>query len=664
MQIVLQFLFHYRKFCIFVVNLRIYRIDYHSAIRNLYSRMKKITLLLVALFAALATVAAPTELTYSHAQADKSTYFWGNQKKEVYNIAIGLHNPAFIGATISAINVPVRPSAEIESISAWLTTELKIELVDGVNTNIPNIGSYAVTLPTECEPGLDYAYAKVTLPEPVTVPAEGLYVGYTLTLKAMTTDEAKSPIVVGEGAGEDGLYAFTSRTYRLWFDISEQLDAVSAISVDLSVDIPNEGVGVYSIEDANVIKGNATQTTMRIANVGKSEIKSLHYTVDVSGAKGEGTIDLASAPVPATWGATAYVDIDVPVVNVDGYNEGVVTIDKVNGIDNTATTKSGKLVVNVMPFEPVFRPLVEEYTGTGCGNCPRGYVAMEYMGEKYPTDYMGVAWHTYTDDDPMYADCSPMQAGSYPIEYIDRTTKCDPYIGDITSSGFGIEDLWNSLRSASTPIGIDVTAYLSEDENTVHARAKATWARMPEDPNAEYRIEFILIADGLESDDPSWRQNNYYNSKEYEGTFLIEKFVGLGNYVFLTYNDVGIADSGVGGIAGSMSADIKINQPDVVDYAFDITELRQRLPLLLDKLRVIAAVVMQTDNPVGKPINCNRTDVGDWASVDKPEIDSSPVSTVYYDISGRQIAGKPQGLVIRIDRLSDGRTCTTKQIVK
>ena len=44
------------------------------------------------------------------------------------------------------------------------------------------------------------------------------------------------------------------------------------------------------------------------------------------------------------------------------------------------------------------RPLIEEYTGTWCGWCPRGFTGMEMLRETFGEDFIGVAIH---NQDPM-----------------------------------------------------------------------------------------------------------------------------------------------------------------------------------------------------------------------------------------------------------------------
>ena len=46
--------------------------------------------------------------------------------------------------------------------------------------------------------------------------------------------------------------------------------------------------------------------------------------------------------------------------------------------------------------------LFEEFTGTGCGNCPEGHYKMDNLMNTYP-NVIGVGLHTYNASDAMFS---------------------------------------------------------------------------------------------------------------------------------------------------------------------------------------------------------------------------------------------------------------------
>ena len=605
---------------------------------------------------------AQPSIDFSYARPNSELSNWGTEKKEIYNAAIGIKDSSLTGATITTINVPIRPSEEVDSLDLWLTSKLSIQLIDGTNRNVPDIASYRVEIPQYCEEGKDYAIIKYQLPQPVVIPDGGLYTGYTLYLNAAKENASQFPIVLSNGEATDGFYVYSSRSYRSWTNLSEQLDAVSAMSVTISATMPECAANIVSVDDAYVVAGEIGKTTVEIANVGTTEIESLSYTITIDGINTENYIDLSECKIPVQLGILYNVDIEIPPIDELGEKEIEVALNKINNNISASPLNNAKFKVTSMPFIPVYRPLIEEYTGTACPWCPRGYAAMEYMAQKYPKDFMGVAWHTYNTDDPMYATCSPAQATSFPRAIINRMASVDPYCGT-APEGFGIEQDWINLRNDNlSPIDIEVTAWLSQDESTVNARAKVTWAIAPKD--GEYRIEFILVANGLKGEGKSWAQANNYNSNSYSNMFLInELFVGKGNYVELTYNDVGIADSGIGGIENSIASDIPVGTPQTTDYSFSLSSISNDINLQKENMAVIGVALKQNGGN-GEVVNCNRAHVEDYASIKANDMDATIVETMYYDLSGQQLQRPINGFVIRVDIMSDGSILTKKQSFK
>lgn len=65
-------------------------------------------------------------------------------------------------------------------------------------------------------------------------------------------------------------------------------------------------------------------------------------------------------------------------------------------LDNDELTAEG--TVNNLAFQPYKRVVLEEKTGIGCGNCPRGHIAIERMKERFGTHFIPVAIHSYPGD--------------------------------------------------------------------------------------------------------------------------------------------------------------------------------------------------------------------------------------------------------------------------
>jgi hypothetical protein len=95
--------------------------------------------------------------------------------------------------------------------------------------------------------------------------------------------------------------------------------------------------------------------------------------------------------------------------------------------------------------------VIEEGTGTWCGWCPRGAVAMEYMYDTYPTRFIGVAVH---NADPMtvteYDDGANLSG--FPGCNVDRALK------DESVSSTLFEGYYNARKDLTIPAAITATA--------------------------------------------------------------------------------------------------------------------------------------------------------------------------------------------------------------
>ena len=116
--------------------------------------------------------------------------------------------------------------------------------------------------------------------------------------------------------------------------------------------------------------------------------------------------------------------------------------------------------MNIMDFVPVHRVLVEEYTGTWCGWCTRGLVAMEKLAEAYGDDFIGVAYHNSDPMEIMTEYPSPVQG--FPSAFVERYYDVDPYYG-YESSGFGMKALVDYLMTQLAPVEINVRAEWADE---------------------------------------------------------------------------------------------------------------------------------------------------------------------------------------------------------
>lgn len=149
--------------------------------------------------------------------------------------------------------------------------------------------------------------------------------------------------------------------------------------------------------------------------------------------------------------------------------------------------------------------LVEEFSFTSCGHCPRGHAGMERLRNQYGDAFVGVALHRSSTEDPMYlAHYADLKVEATPLCKIDRSV--ENYTPEVANLAFA--------RALGTPakIGIELIGTLDEANKTVNVSATI-------DSQLEglAEITFVLVADHLVGQTPDWLQANYMAEEVYQG---------------------------------------------------------------------------------------------------------------------------------------------------
>ena len=278
---------------------------------------------------------------------------------------------------------------------------------------------------------------------------------------------------------------------------------------------------------------------------------------------------------------------------------------------------AGLMSLTAIANTPVHRPLIEEYTGTWCGWCIRGFVGMELMRETFGDDFIGVAYH---NGDAMQITTNyPNNVTGFPSAFLERNYSIDPLYGFGNVSGGIINDM-EEMAAIEVIAGIDVTAKWTSDAKTA-IDVNVTSYFTSDYNNANYAIEVMLIADDLYGTGSGWNQSNYYSGyTEYAKDDYLGPWVRKPQTVTgLHFNDVLVGFSGA--IANSLPTTIVANEEYSTNYTFELSRLPK--PALIqnkDNLHVIAVVVYKNNR---KAINANRCYISDFAQVIPGDVDDN-----------------------------------------
>lgn len=303
--------------------------------------MKKFTLLACAIMSVAMAPAAELEYSYNPNGLDPQWY--GTSKKENYDIAVKIDNPGLAGARITSISVPVNGADNLYgSASAFLTSKLVVERIDGVRVNVPDICSVEATISN--------GILTATFDEPYTLTSEPIYVGYSIEVAELQTD-TKAPIAVVAGDNPDGFWFHSTRTQLKWDNYvnKDKAGLQSAMSIMLDGNFDAATASISLPERTLMITNQENEYSFEVINGGVTEISNVGYSWKIGDISGEGTYEFPT-PVRNAIGASGTVSFTVPAVEENGKNKISITLDKVNGSANPNLSASDEANVVSHPL--------------------------------------------------------------------------------------------------------------------------------------------------------------------------------------------------------------------------------------------------------------------------------------------------------------------------
>jgi len=609
--------------------------------------MKNKFLLAAAIIAGTCTSQA-SDIQFSYATPDSEIKYFGYSKREAYDVALKIIDPVYVGAKVSSISVPFDvPETACSDLSGWVAEELSYS-DNSISTDMQSTNA-------KVENGM----LTIVFDTPYTIPVEGLWVGYSFNITSLREEgKQREPVatVTSDKNLDTGLWIHTSRTKAKWTDIGTTEKAVSAMSVAMITDFGDHDVAIYIPSEAYSIKDENYNLPAMIINHGGSALQDITYSYTIGSTTGNGSYHF-NEPVEAVTGV-ANIELTLEGHTELGEFPFNITVETSNGGPNTDAMRYAEGKMNVWTAIPETRPLVEEFTGLGCAFCPRGYVVMEEMSNRYPDKFIGMAYHSQEYESggmvtvPDYQ--FPFHVSSYPYSDINREYGMDP--GEIPSR-------WESFTKEITPADVQVTLKWDDTHEVLEATADVTFAKDME--NANYKIAVALMANGLTN--PSWLQSNVYSSSTAGDGIespLWDIFLNGGSKVKgLVFNDVVAYFKDIRGVEGSVPPTIKAG--DVISYSTQIpfSEVKNLNGAnFINEGATLHAVAILLDGN-GIAVNCNKsakisTETSGVEGIDTEELQT--VATTYYNLQGIVVEKPSNGIYLRTDILSDGSVRTQK----
>lgn len=443
-----------------------------------------------------------------------------------------------------------------------------------------------------------------------------------------------------------------------WYNIGHDY---GNLSVQAIVEGEFVGNSARPVNMGNVLVPLGRETTkyLSVVNTGKGKLQSLDYVLSIDGVDQP---EQHATLYGAGFGETDYAPVTFTSAATEITQQYTLTVTKVNGEPNNETTNSVSGLVASTTKEFVHRVAVEEFTGTGCGYCPRGIVGMEMLRNTYNDLFVGIALHQYNSGDPMfipYASYAYIDFEGAPECTVQRQGFTDPYYGN-SDQNFGISSLFESVAAQPVFANVELEAQWNSDSTKVDVKADVESVF----DGVDYNLEFVLVGDSLTGTTTAWRQANYYYqyTEAQVGSPDLAPWCkngtnGKANVSGLKFNDVALASSYVSD--ENEVAPIKnISSAEGATREYTLSLPTNATLKNAIKPHLVFAIALLIDPADGSIVNAAKVPVAGYGSSETTGIASVTKNdsgiTTRYALDGRQLSTPQKG--INIIRQADGTT--------
>ena len=616
--------------------------------------------------------------------------FLAGQNK--YNIAF-LAPGNYAKAKIDSVEFWVLSGCQYDNLTVWVSS-VKYETVEGKNyLSFPESADKAdakVVVPAaDVKAVLDKLPANyvgpisVKLPTPFTIPADGALVGYSYDGKSSD----KSIVLAGISSEAAGcFFQYDYEGERNFESLSSIVGMSSSIQIGLDVsDCEANDATVSANPELTTLVNTKQQYPFYITNNSAKPITQLTYSISVDGVNGaEKSLDLSSPIEPMETASIPYTT----AFEDDGVHTVELNISKVNGNTNINKHSSAEYSIIALEKSADRVSVVEEQTGTWCGWCPRGHVALDLLnkqlGDKVVTlaghfangetmvDPMNILGDNITSQAERFADyglvamtlSSLLGGGGLPGAMFDRVVAADPYVGANTTKGkngtyeYGATDLVNLLKEENpSEADFSMTASWADDKNTdikVDLTTTFNYNRFGSFP---YGVAFVLSENGMTGKGATWKQLNYYSklagvngASDFNNPDMAAWFKA-GSYVSTTYDNVVVqAWNPLGDAAIVDKSKTDIDKGEVIPFS---TTLKVNSDLIQNYNNLTLSALLVNLNSLAV-VNAAKVVLGSCAAgIEDVNSEANNNVVSRYNVNGMRINGAQKGL--NIVKLANGK---------
>lgn len=616
--------------------------------------------------------------------------FLAGQNK--YNIAF-MAPSNYAKAKIDSVEFFVLSGCQYDNLTVWVSS-VKYETVEGKNyLTFPESADKAdakVVIPAaDVKAVLDKLPANyvgpvsVKLPTPFTIPAEGALVGYSYDGKSSD----RSIVMAGTSSEAAGcFFQYDYEGERTFESLSSIVGMSSSIQIGLDVsDCEANDASVATDPETTTLINTDQQYPFYVTNNSAKPITKITYHFTIDGEQQpEKTLDLSS-PIESMK------TVSLPLTKKfedEGVHTIELTVSKVNDNENVNKTTSATYSVIALEKGADRVSVVEEQTGTWCGWCPRGHVALDLLNKQLGDKVVTLAGHFTNSEsqvDPMnilgdnitsqaeaLADygwvamnlSSMLGGGGFPGAMFDRLIAADPYVGINTKKGkkgtyeFGATALVKAIQEQiPSEADFSMTASWADDKNTDIKVDLTTTFNYDRYGSFPYGVAFVLSENGMTGKGATWKQLNYYSklagvngASDFNNPDMAAWFKG-GSYVSTTYDNVVVqAWNPIGNAAIVDKSQTDIIKGEAIPFSATL-KVNSDLIQNYDNLTLSALLVNLKSYAV---VNAAKVVLGKCAAgIEDVNSEANNNVVSRYNVNGMRINGAQKGL--NIVKLANGK---------
>ena len=535
----------------------------------------------------------------------------------------------FAGTTIALIN-----------FYTGVNSSTGINNIKEVTVFISDDASHTGTVMEQKAPTTDqkFTYYTVKLDQPYTIKAgTDIFVG-CYSILTHSKDLCIVVDAMNHESSEGGWASKSSKTGKFsWDNIADSYGFVCVSATLTGIDFPQNKIKIGKTQAPVIVSpGKEFTASISLTNLGQNPIESLELNYTINGGN---PVDATfTFEQPLTSMKSDNIDLNLTLNETNSHNFEV-KITKLNGVDISDKDLHTSFAVSCMTADQGYVPnaVIEEFTGTWCGYCPRGIVTMEYIRDHYRDGTLiPVAVHSgdAMESDSYVAVDYSFNGSGYPNSIINRNTAYSSNDGSLYPyPASTIVSQMQLARQTRVPVEASLTCSFTDD--TKKAVAFEGFTRFFFDvTNPDFAISFGITEDKV----GPYAQNNGYAGQK--GT--CEGWDDQGSSVRTIFNDVARKLDTIDGIEGLIPATVSAGAEN--PYTYTMT-----LPSNV-KADNINGIVYITHKPTGVIINAATVKAGNFGTAGVDDIlseDAANAPVEYFNLQGIRVDNPSGGIFIR-----------------